>query len=110
MPSTRSRPAARPAVQETQTVTDVQTAEPTNATNADAPAEGAGAGANGASAEANGKSKKNSAPIQLTVPLDLKTRIEDRVKERNASSSARYILEQFVKQELPDYSLPPMTR
>lgn len=105
MPSTRSRPAARPAVQEIPAVTDVQTAPAADTTASEPTANGTEA-----SAEANGKSKKNSAPIQLTVPLDLKTLIEDRVKERNAPSSARYILERFVAQEFPDYSLPAMTR
>lgn len=63
-----------------------------------------------APAEANGKSKKTSAPIQLTVPLDLKAMIETRVAEKSAPSSARYILERFTAQEFPDYTLAPQTR
>lgn len=109
MPSTRTRPAQRAAGQENP-VTDVQTA-PAPTADATATATPEAPAANGAApAEANGKSKKNSAPIQLTVPLDLKAKIEARVTEKSAASSARYILETFAKIEFPDYTLPPMTR
>lgn len=60
--------------------------------------------------EANGSGpKKTSAPIQLTVPLDLKDRIETAAKEANVSS-ARYILENFVTYKFPDYTLPEPQR
>lgn len=79
-------------------------------TTVEAPTGDGAASANGAAPAGETVSKKTTAPIQLTVPLDLKAKIEARVAERQAPSSARYILEQFVKQEFPEYTLAPMTR
>lgn len=112
MATTRTRrPAQTPATQENDIVTDVQTAPApqTDATPANGTPNGTapdGAAVDGAT-EANGKSKKNTAPIQITVPLDLKTMIEQRA-EQAGKTAARWILEN-VATDL-EFTLPEATR
>lgn len=90
------------AEQENDTVSDTATVE-APVTDTAATAEGA----EGAEATANGKSAKNSAPIQLTVPLDLKAIIEAKAAEAG-KSSARWILENIATDV--EYTLAEPTR
>lgn len=84
---------------ETGNVTDVATTEQTTAPDASA---------NGAADVAeDGKSKKNTLPIQLTVPLPLKAKIKE-TADAAGKTSARYVLEMVAK-EL-GYELPAETR
>lgn len=96
------RPDTGPAANEETTVTDVAaTSEQT------AVADGATeASANGAAAD-EGKSKKNTMPIQITVPLDLKAQIKAKADE-SSKTSARWVLE-LAAREL-GYELPAETR
>jgi hypothetical protein len=110
MPSTRTRPAQRAAGQENAIVTDVANPSATPAPQADAtPANGTpSADANGASANGTaGKSKRNVAPIQITVPLDLKQQIKT-AAEAAGKTEARWVLENIAGDL--QYSLPEATR
>lgn len=93
---TRRAPQTAAPEQEKDTVTDTATVENPTAEATEA-----------APAEANGKSAKTSAPIQLTVPLDLKAIIEAKAAEAG-KSSARWVLENIATDV--EYTLEPATR
>lgn len=62
---------------------------------------------------ANGKSRRNTAPIQVTVPLDLKAQIEQKAEADGVPSSARWLLQLAAKElgyELPEAQARGATR
>lgn len=87
----------------TQTNEQAPTAQD-NATPAEGTPSADGANAN---AGANGKSKRNVAPIQITVPLDLKQKIKE-AAEAAGKTEARWVLENIAGDLT--YTLPEATR
>src|SRR5512138_3321656 len=82
--ATRRRPGNRATAIQEDSVTDVAT--PAEGTEQ---AQGEGEGAS------NGRSKRNTMPIQITVPLDLKALIKQKADEANLTE-ARWVLENIA--------------
>lgn len=101
------RPGTGPAAVVETEMTDVATTEQATAPDQDANGAATAAVAEVIEDGAEAKSAKNTAPIQITVPLDLKAKIKE-MADAAGKTSARWVLEN-VAVDL-GYELPAETR
>lgn len=55
------------------------------------------------------KRERKGKPIQINVPVDLKSQI-DAAAEAAGKTNARFVLEALVESRFPDYTLPSIVR